>query len=297
LFNLKIQLADIDSDRTQDLVFTATSFDNNTTNLYYLRNKSQSSLDFTGGSVRMLDFALTNTENIYLADLNGDGLPDILAGRSEGNLEYWKNTGIAGTPAFSLEEENYLGFTSSPLRQNLMVAIADLDADGKGDLLVGDQNGSPSVISNYQEVTSTDPVPESNIVFNTLTDSYGKKNLGGKIWPTVVNLYNATKPAIVLGNALGGVHILRHDDGRSLPEDAQVDIYPNPVSKDEELRVRADRHGTVEVFSVLGQQVSSAQTIKANEVYAFRLPPLSEGLYLLRFTANSKSHTQRFVIR
>jgi hypothetical protein len=297
LFNLKIQLIDINSDQTQDLVFTATSFDNNTTNLYYLSNKSQSSLDFTGSTVHMLDFGLTSTENVYLADINGDGLPDILAGRSEGNLEYWKNTGVAGSPNFTLEQETYLGFGSSTSRQNAMVAIADLDADGTADLVIGDQTGKAGVISDFRNAMDGEAEMDRNIVYNAASKSYQEKNLGGKIWPTVVNLFATNKPAVVFGNALGGVHILRHDEGSSLPEQPEVHLFPNPVLRNETLSVAADRHGTMEIISVLGQQLSTPVVLRANEIYKYALPPLAAGLYLLKFTSNKRSHVQRFIVQ
>lgn len=297
LFNLKIQLADINSDQTEDLVFTATSFDNNGTNLYYLPNKSRSSLDFSGSAVRLLDFGLTSTENVYLADISGDGLPDILAGRSEGHLEYWKNTGLPGSPVFTLEQDAFLGFGSSTSRQNAMVAVADLDADGAADLLIGDQSGQAGVISDFRNAADGETALDRNIVFNAALESYREKNLGGKIWPTVVNLFATNKPTVVVGNALGGVHILRHDEGTSLSEQPDVQVYPNPVARTEQLSVKADRHGTMEIFSVLGQRLSTPVILRANEIYRYTLPPLASGLYLLKFTSNKKSNIRRFVVQ
>src|SRR5690606_24456337 len=139
-------------------------------------------------------------------------------GRSEGNLEYWRNTGLGDAPAFTLEEENYLGFESSPLRQNMTCTIADLDADGLADLVVGDNTGKLRVVSAFRE----DPVPVSELIFNPITATYTEKNLGGQVWPIVANLFNATKPAIIVGNHLGGLHLLRHDDGVTLPETPSI---------------------------------------------------------------------------
>lgn len=296
LYNVKIQFADINGDSTPDLIFTGTSFDTGLTSLYFIRNKSQTLLDFTGTSVQMLEFQLTYHENLYVADVNEDGLPDILAGRSEGQLEYWKNSGINGSPFFALEEENFLGFNASILRQNLTCATADLDGDGKMDLIVGDQTGKPGIISDYHSVTDHESSIERNILFNPPMGGYRDKNLGGRIWPTVVNLFNANKPAIVVGNIMGGIHLLKHDEGQSLPENPTVDIYPNPVAKTELLKVKTDRQGTMQIISVLGQLLSDPILLKANEIYQYTLPPLASGLYLLKFTSHKKSHTERFVV-
>jgi len=297
LFNLKMQFADMTGDQSLDLVFSAQSFDNNATRLYYLSNNSQTALNFDGALLQTVDFELTSSENIYITDIDGDGLPDILAGRSEGNLEYWRNDGIEGSPMFVLEEENFLGLNRSTVRQNLTCAAADLDGDGNIDLAIGDQTGRLGVINDFRNTGTGEPQPDRNLVFNPALETYSEKNLGGRIWPTVVNLFNANKPAIVVGNVLGGIHVLRHDEGASLPEEPEVKVYPNPVSKYDVLNLQADRYGTMEIISVLGQQLSPPVAIKANQIHRYTLPPLAAGLYLLKFTANNKSHIRRFVIK
>ncbi|HEX8037689.1 MAG TPA: T9SS type A sorting domain-containing protein [Chryseosolibacter sp.] len=296
-YNVKIQFTDINSDQMTDLVFTATSFNDNLTSLFYFTNKSRTRLDLSEASLQRLDFNLTSSENIYVTDVNQDDLPDILVGRSEGNLEYWKNTGIKGSPLFQLEEENFLGFTAFPLRQNLSCAVADLDGDGNADLAIGDQAGRLGVISDFRNAVADQSQVEQAIIFNPLQQGYGDRNLGGRIWPTPVNLFNANKPALVVGNALGGIHVLRHDEGMSLPEEPQVNIFPNPVEKNNVLKIQADRQGTIQVFSMLGQQLTAPFSLKANEVFKYHLPTLAAGIYLIRFTTTKGWAAQRLVIR
>lgn len=296
LYNLKIQFTDINSDNTLDLVFSATSFDTGGTNLYFIRNKNQTSIDFSGTAVQALPFNLTYAENIFVTDVNQDGLPDILTGRSEGQLEYWKNNGIPGDPLFVLEEENFLEFNSSTLRQNLTCSAADLDADGKTDLIVGEQTGKIGIISDYRNVTDHSQLLY-DVVFNPVLENYSEKNLGGRIWPVAVNLFHSNKPAIVVGNVLGGVHVLRNDEGKSLSEYPVVDMYPNPILKNDLLNIKPDRSGTIQIVSVLGQQLSDPVALQGNQIYQYTLPPLASGLYLLKFTANKKSTTKRLVIR
>ncbi len=296
-YNLKMQFVDMDGDQTVDLVFTATSFDDQSTDLYYIANRSRNALDLNVASLRRLNFPMTFAENLYVADIDGDGLPDVLAGRSEGNLEYWKNNGVPGAPAFSLENETFLGFSTTPLRQNITAAIADLDGDGHADLLVGDETGRPGVISNFREAGADVNQLDRNLVYNTSLETYGEKNLGGRIWPVVVNLFNTNKPAVVFGNVLGGVHILRHDEGSSLPETPEVNIYPNPVSKADILHIQADRYGTLEIFSILGQRLGEPILLKANEIYQFRASSLTAGVYLLKYSAGRRSGVFRLIVQ
>lgn len=296
-YNVKIQFADINSDGTEDLVFTATSFEDGDTHIYYFANKSETRMDFSSVAVQLLDFELTSSENVCVTEINGDGLPDLLVGRSEGNLEYWKNTGIKAAPLFQLEDESFLGFSSSPLRRDIACAVADLDGDGTSDLVTGDQSGKLGVISNFRGAGADETAMQRDIIFNPLLKTYTDKNLGGALWPVTVNLFNTDKPALVVGNTLGGIHILRHDEERSLSDEPIVNVYPNPVGKSEMLKVQADRRGTMQIISLLGQQLSRPVVLQPNEIYPYALPPLAAGLYLLKFTSNQKSVVQPFVIR
>jgi hypothetical protein len=82
-----------------------------------------------------------------------------------------------------------------------------------------------------------------------------------------------------------------------LPENWQVDLYPNPVDRSEVLHVKSDRQGTLRIISVLGQQLSLPVALQPNEIYQYNLPRLAAGLYLLQFTVNNKSQTRRLVIK
>lgn len=297
-YNLKIQFVDMDANNTTDLVFTATSLINGVTDLYTVFNKSQDGFDFSGQPLNNLDFSLTQNENLYFTDVDADGMIDVLAGRGNGSLQYWRNTGLPTQFQFTKMDDDFLGLGSSVLRQNIACTVADLDADGKLDLAYGDQSGVLKIISDYRNAPdNTEPI--SNIVFNPLITGsypYTAQNLGGRIWPTAVNLYSETNPVIVTGNTLGGLSILRHDEGQSLPNNPVIDIFPNPVDHTKTLTVKIDRAAVVQVLSVLGQQLSEPFRVQPHQSYRYKLPSLSAGVYLLRFTLNEKSYVKRIVI-
>jgi hypothetical protein len=294
LYNLKLQFADVNQDNTVDLLFTATGIQTGRTQLFYASNQSRAGLDFGGQSLQEINFNITSTENYYLTNVDADGKPDLLVGRNDGSIEFWKNQGEGGTPSFVLENNRFLGFESSVVRQNIAMSSADLNADGKADLVIGDQTGIVQIISDYKNQTSNEAVSE--IIFNPTLNTYNEENLGGRIWPVVANLFNATKPAIVVGNILGGIQILRNDEGNSLPKNPVIEIYPNPKAKSETLHIKSDRPVLVQVISILGQQLNTPTQIEANEVYEYQLPSLSSGMYLLNFTSNGKSFAKRLVI-
>jgi hypothetical protein len=277
------------------LVFTATSFLNGQTRLFYLSNKATAGLDFSGVSISELDVPITSLENVSCVDVNGDGFQDLLIGKSNGNLQYWKNAGQAN-PQFSLEDDSFLGLPPGIFRQNISTAEGDLDGDGNLDLILGDQRGVISIVKNFRE--APDAGPEiSNIIFNSIKQNYTARNLGGRIWPVAANLFNTDKPAIIIGNVLGGISVLRNDDGRSLPKDPVVVIYPNPLDKETEtVNVQVDRPATLQVYNALGQEIVAPVQIPGTETFSFRMPYVPDGVYFLRVTSQGRYVGQRLVV-
>jgi len=301
-YNLRIKIIDLNNDGKQDLVFTATSVQDATTHLYYMANKASTSLDFSGQDVQQLNFNLASPENLHLVDISGDGLLDILAGRSDGSLEYWKNNGPVANPSFSSVNKSYLGIGPSVTRQNLTAATGDLDANGTLDLILGDQTGQIRIISSFREVNSSDN-EQSDIIYNPLlgtsdqSEAYEVRNLGGRIWPTVVNLFNANKPAIIVGNTLGGLAVLKHSDAISFAAPT-IEVYPNPIAKNDDINIEIDGTGTVQFFAVTGRAVSDPITITASrtEPTKLKVPNLAAGVYILRFTLRDQTFAKRVVI-
>jgi hypothetical protein len=97
-------------------------------------------------------------------DIDSDDDADMLVGRDDGTLMFYRNCSCLGNPEdFQLEETNYQGIDvgeySTPF-------IYDLDEDGLPDLIIGERAGN----INYYRNTGSPYEPE----FTFVTDSLGK---------------------------------------------------------------------------------------------------------------------------
>jgi hypothetical protein len=82
-----------------------------------------------------------------LADLDGDGDVDLLAGRGAGDFDYFANTGDAVTPLFAASVANPFGLAGVGSPSSAPV-LADLDRDGDLDLVVGSYYGGLAYFAN-----------------------------------------------------------------------------------------------------------------------------------------------------
>ncbi|HEY0741629.1 MAG TPA: FG-GAP-like repeat-containing protein [Chryseosolibacter sp.] len=291
-FNRKIQFADINNDNTLDLVYTSTDGGSGVTSLNFMVNGSTSGLDFSNSSITRVEVQINRDENVYVFDVDADGASDLLIGRTDGSLHFLRQTSPL---TFILQESAFLGLGSSVLRQNVSVSIADLDADGKLDFAYGDQTGTIKIISDFKTVTNAEEAAITTIVYNPSVENYVAHNLGGRIWPRPANIFGSTRPALIVGNALGGIHVL-NSEGPDLPDSPAIDVYPNPLNVSERLTIRIDRPAVLEIFSILGQRVSQPIRMQPFTPLEDELNGLRSGVYILKFSVGDKSYSKKLII-
>lgn len=135
-----LKSADIDGDGKPDIVSQQRNAGVNTIEVY--RNIS------TPNNFSFEDKKIAINSNAYgwgvsLADIDGDGKPDLLAAPNQGYVIFSRNNSSPGNILF--DSRIYLGATTG----NSSVAVGDLDGNGKPDIVVGSNNSHKiSIIRN-----------------------------------------------------------------------------------------------------------------------------------------------------
>ena len=181
--------------------------------------------------------------SVALADLNGDGKPDLLTADPTGYFRFYPNHGTAAEPRFTKAEllPIFLSTTfkprahpwSSPRADHFRCcprfALADWRHTGVLDLLIGNYYGETLFLANSG--TSTQPVfrqptgPEGTVSAR-LSTSEKQPFWGNLLAPAAADFDHHGRPDLVMGEgtySANSIHLLRNISNGGLPKftDAQ----------------------------------------------------------------------------
>lgn len=231
-----------------------------------------------------------------LIDVDRDGKIDLIVGEQSGNINYFRNTGTAAAPIFSLTSNNFGGVDVNAPMSISGFSIPNLwDNNGVYQLLVGSERG---FIYRYDNI-------DGNLAGNfTLTDSmYITTHEGLRVAPWAGYINGDTLIDIVIGNYAGGAVLYYGDIANSVETITQsitpvLDIFPNPANNEFHItgwNASARFPATLDIIGMNGQTVKTIQII--NREQAISVTELSSGCYFGTVTdAEGVTSSLRFVV-
>jgi hypothetical protein len=230
-----------------------------------------------------------------LFDVNNDGLLDMLVGERNGNINFFRNSGSATAPGWTLANDSLGGVVVAEWWNVTGYSVPHmyLNDQNERELLVGSEVGW---IHHYDGI-------DGNLqgVFN-LTDSMWQDIREGE--RTAITLYDFNGDGHrdgVIGNFRGGIGFWANQIGVGIEEagatgrDAFV-VAPNPASEQTDviLQQAASADARISLVNNLGQEVRSVP-VRSRRI-ALPVQGLPAGVYLVRLQDGVQQWTQRVVI-
>ena len=298
LFNIKPQFIDLNRDGNIDFTFTATDAGNFTSNLYYILNSSFWGMDFSFQYLKTIPVPLGMDESVFFYDIDGDNLVDILLGKNAGNLEYYKNYGTPDNPDFQLETNTFYNLGFDITRLYPIPKVMDLNNNNIPELILSNWEGNTEIYTDFLSDLNTPVSPVSLSTFNALTSSYQNNSFGSLLHYTDANIFGENIPALVIGSAQGGIHILQNSDAKTIWENAHTTINPNTIIQSQEaMYLTTNRNVIADIYSIQGKKILSETKVEAGNILTIPTDNLAQGMYIVRiFTGPNQFKTEKIII-
>ncbi|HEU4718342.1 MAG TPA: T9SS type A sorting domain-containing protein [Bacteroidia bacterium] len=262
--------------------------------LQYFRKDPGSDTNFVYDTPNYMGIDVGSNATPQLIDVDHDGLLDLLIGAQSGNVNYYRNTGTASSPNFTLVT-NMFG--------NIMVTetgfITGYSApclfmhNGAYEMYVGSERG---YVFHYTNI-------DGNLSGNfTLSDSLSVSHYeGGRCVPFVADVNGDSTMDIIIGNYAGGISLFFGDQNFSvqehLPSFMVYSLYPNPANGSFTIgtTVTPGDPKTLSLYSVSGSLLLEEKIVAGKTIIDTKdLPP---GIYFCTVRdASGFANTQKLVI-
>lgn len=282
LTNVLPAFADVDANGSSDLVVTG-----NGVEIRVLINAASKGTAVRYNLATALRWptpdGMTSGDLLTVTDIDRDGIPDVLIGKTDGTIQYRHNAGTTANPVFQLTNQNVGGFTFDRFIGARSLVVADLNGDQRNELVMATNGGQVRV---YQFPDRLDqPL--------TLLDSLPAVGMPGKgLVAAIADLDGDQLPDLLLGSAAGGVRYLKNTSLKVLVTGVVEEpigpwAFPNPT--DRYVIIRAPHNGQVELVTLSGRIVRLGQAVRAGTETTIDLGNLPDDTYFLRLSANNRS--------
>jgi hypothetical protein len=291
-FYVTIAAGDLNGDGKPDLLvgdFTG--------NIRYFQNTTTSTtISFTQTSFPLDGVNVGNSSAPCIADVDQDGVTDVLIGTSGGTLQYYKNTGTNSAPQYSLVSTS---FNSIDVGNDAMPLMIDVDGNGKNDLLIGHSEGT---LYRYE-------YNPSNQQYDFITPQFGHIDVKINASPAMVDIDGDGDLDLFIGNGKGGVFFYENTTINSIEKSrnstpAKFELqqnYPNPFNPSTIIEYSLPVHGfvTLQVYDVLGKKVKTlVETEQSQGRYSveFNGREMPSGVYFYRLKAGDFTAAKKLLL-
>lgn len=151
---MQVIATDLDGDTKPDILAAANDFGTGGT-LYLLKNAISAAGTFTTGSFSALSTIASGPQPVGVSagDLDADGKVDVVVtDMFDNNIRVYRNTSTPGTVTLSVVNTYAVGNTP------ISSTIADVDGDGKLDIVVSNRGATPGLVSSLS-IFRNYPIP------------------------------------------------------------------------------------------------------------------------------------------
>lgn len=261
---------------------------------YYINNGTvPATFTLAPNGMNFQNIDVGNNSAPYLADVNNDGLLDLVIGERLGFLYYYRNTGTVTNPVFTYITNKFgnVNVTDTVYSYNGYSYPLFYRENGVSKLLVSNEKG---YIFKYDNI-------DNNLggTFNLVSN-----NTFGIFEPyratfDVADLNGDGSPEIVTGCYAGGASIYSQNlptatNEISVPEQ-QVTAYPNPAHSQITFELKKDtpHTGTYRLYDITGKIV--LQEKYHSYLNTISISSLPKGVYTLQIIENNFTYSLRVV--
>lgn len=229
-------------------------------------------------------------------DIDQDGKPDLIVGRKNGFISYYRNTGTVNNPVFTLIT-NALGNVDTQPQQccngyNIPFLFID---SGNIEMFVGSEQG---YIYHYDNI-----IGNLNGTFAKLDSMLWAPNEaweGLRCAPTFKDVTNDGLMDMVVGNYRGGLAFYAGDlsvgiHSTTYTNDADMELYPNPAGDILHVKfINVNGASEFRMYNTLGEEVLSEKLNTMNA--GVDVSKLLNGIYICMVKAGDNQLVKKIVI-
>ncbi len=228
-----------------------------------------------------------------LFDLNKDGLLDLIIGTKTGELIYYRNTGSASSPEFTLHNSQLGNVDVNTTSPDGFAAPHFFVYDDTTYLFVGDKDGRTNFYSGIDG--NLDPSQsftlESNDFLGINMEGYSS------FWVTDMNSDDDLE--LYAGQDLGGIYRFEHDENSDVSveeiDQTNLNIYPNPTNGTITLSSNDALIEQVNILNLQSQLVYSKDF--AESKLNIDLSNIPAGVYFVSVDFSNGLHVMKKVVK